>query len=120
EVSQWMVDRVNEYTQRLERGKNLIDDNRIKVEPAQITFAGDYTSEDDGRRIHFKDQINLTFKHNDAGAKIYIAEGSSADPKDRNAERQQMYTDEPLTIYENKTLQIAVQDRDGNWSQRQT
>ncbi len=116
QVQDWMTDRIEEYVRRLERGKKLIDANRLKVDPATIEFEGDHTCPQEGQ-IRFKDQIRLNFAHANSRAKIYIAEGSS-DPTDQYASREQIH--EPLTIRANKTITIAVQDHEGNWSQPKT
>src|SRR5207247_5602981 len=77
-VQDWISDRMNEYIERLERGKKHIDANRLKVESANVVFEGDYKREDGGQ-VAFKDRIRLTFQHSNSGVKIYIAEGN-ADP----------------------------------------
>ncbi len=118
-VSQWMTDRVNDYTSRLEKGKKYIDAQRIKVEPAQIIFEGLYqqlSNED----IQFKDRVLLTFQHTDPEAKIYLAEGNAIDPTNAYAARRHISHGEQLVILESKILQVAVQDYNGNWSVKQT
>lgn len=117
-VRDWISDRVNEYIERLEYGKKHIDANRLKVESANVIFEGDYTRENDGR-VSFKDRLRLSFQHTNPGVKIYVAEGN-ADPTTASAQRQLVHLDEPLEFRNNKTLQVAVQDQDGNWSQLKT
>ena len=118
-VEQWMADSTNDYTNRLERGKQHIDSQRIKVEAVQITFEGYYQYKTN-ESIYFRDYICLTFQHANQSAKIYIAEGNVVDPADPYIARRQISHGEQLTIRENKILQIAAQDQDGNWSMKQT
>ncbi len=117
-VQDWISDRVNEYIERLERGKKHIDANRLKVESANVVFEGDYKREAGGQ-IAFKDRVRLTFQHSNSGVKIYIAEGN-ADPTAASAQRQLVHPDEALEFRSNKTLHVAVQDQDGNWSRIET
>jgi len=117
-VRDWISDRVNEYVERLERGKNHIDANRLKVESANIAFEGDYKRENE-RQVSFKDRIRLAFQHINTGVNIYLAEGN-ADPTTASAQRQLVHPNEWLEFRNNKTLQVAVQDQDGNWSRVET
>ena len=117
-VREWMTDQVSEYVGRLERGKNRIDANRLKVEAAEVTFEGDYIRENDGR-VFFKDQIRLIFQHTNSTVRIYVVEGN-ADPMDASAPRERVNKGESLEIRDNKKIKIAVQDKDGNWSQIET
>jgi hypothetical protein len=113
-AGQWMSDRVDEYLRRLIQAKKRIDDNRIKVKPAQVNFTGNYRSESNGH-IYFKDHITLMLRHDQQDVKIYLAEGG-ANPTDPNASRAPVRPGEALEIHDNKLIKIAVQDRNGNWS----
>lgn len=112
-VRSWTTDRVKEYVARLERGKKHIEANRLKVEAATIQYEGEYRCEEG--KIYFKDQIQLKFQHIDTNVKIYLAEGNS-DPRMTDAERTYKRPGDDLIIRNTKTLKIAVQDHDGNWS----
>jgi hypothetical protein len=44
-----------------------------------------------------------------------VAEGNN-DPTNRPSQREQIADGEPLVVTENKSIKVAVQDSDGNWS----
>jgi len=113
-AEQWMSDRVDEYIRRLAQAKQRIDSNRIKVLPAQVTFTEVHRNERNGH-IYFKDYITLVFQHKNPDVKIYIAEGG-ANPTDPHTARIYLHPGESLEIRDNKTIKVAVQDRDANWS----
>ena len=119
-VREWATDRVDEYVVRLKRGKERIDTHRLKVEQASISLEGQYTRQDHKNEtlISFKNDLCLTFQHADAAVTIYVTEGQ-ADPMNTDAPRQSLRSDESLRISTNKTLKVAVQDQEGNWSQLQ-
>ena len=113
-VRDWVSNRVAEYTNRLQSGKERIDANRLKVELPEIEFAGEYTRES-GEPLMFKERIELSFKHKDNTARVYVAEGT-ADPTDPNDARAQVASAVPLVITDNKSIRYAAQDAEGNWS----
>ena len=119
-VQDWATDRVDEYVTRLKRGKERIDAHRLKVEQATILVEGQYTRQEHNNEvvINFKNDLCLAFQHTNAAVIIYVAEGQ-ADPMNTDAPRQRMRPGESLSIDTNKTLKIAVQDQEGNWSQLQ-
>jgi energy-coupling factor transporter ATP-binding protein EcfA2 len=116
-VQDWASDRVTEYTTRLERGKVLIDNNRLKVESPDIIIDGDY--EKTNGLYEFKDKVTITLRVKEPTDRIYIVEGN-ADPLDPASQRTEYNDAEPLSITENKTIRYAVQDADGNWSRVET
>ncbi|HEX9990485.1 MAG TPA: hypothetical protein VGE45_18650 [Chloroflexia bacterium] len=119
-VQDWIADRVAEYVSRLERGKALIDDNRLKVEVPRISVDGKpHALIPDGETVKFKGQITLTFQHADPDTRIYVAEGG-ADPTDATSPRREVNGTEPLNILDNKVLRVAAQDVEGNWSRAHT
>ncbi len=119
-AKEWVTDRVDEYVARLKRGKEYIDAHRLKVEQASISLEGQYTRQDYNNEtsISFKNDLRLTFQHTDTAVIIYLTEGQ-ADPMNANTPRQSLRSGESLQISTNKTLKVAVQDREGNWSQLQ-
>lgn len=113
-VRDWVTNRVKEYTDRLRSGKERIEANKLKVDPPEPEFEGEYTRDGESS-IRFKDCIKVRFEHKDSAARIYVAEGS-ADPTDANAPRAQLNGAGPLVIEDNKTIRYAAQDVEGNWS----
>lgn len=117
-VRDWMTDQVDSYVRRLARGKEKIDENRIKVESAKVSLEGNYDWPDGGR-VTFLDEVNLVFDAPIPGVRIYLAEGNN-DPTDPAAAREPYTWGSPLVVRENRTIRYAVQDSEGNWSQVQT
>lgn len=117
---EWVIDRVDEYVARLKRGKERIDTHRLKVEQATILVEGQFIRQDQKNEISitYKNDICLTFQHADAAVTIYVTEGQ-ADPMNTDTPRQSLRPGELLRISTNKTLKLAVQDPEGNWSQLQ-
>jgi hypothetical protein len=116
-VSDWMTDRVKEYTARLRSGKDLIDANRLKVESPQVTITGDF--QQSGSRIDFKGEVKIDLKTRSKNAKIYVVEGN-ADPRDPNAQREEVLPGVPLQIHDHKEIHFVVQDAEGNWGRVET
>lgn len=116
-VADWITDRVSEYVERLRRGKQLIDQSRLKVESPEVIFTGD--CEQSGGQVSFKGVVKVTLRPKSKNAKIYVVEGN-ADPTDPNAQREELAGDAPLEIHDHKTIHYAVQDADGNWGRVET
>ncbi len=117
-VRDWMQDRVDEYVQRLLRGKEHIEKNQTKVEPAQVCPKGEHEWSPEGSLL-FRDAVSLTFKPPVKGGKVFVAEGTT-DPTDPAAQRTQFKGTEALEVNDHKTLRVAAQDAEGNWSPVQT
>ena len=117
-VRDWIVDQVPTYVARLSAGKERIDANRLKVEGPALQIKGQYTRAEGGP-VLFKDLISLAFSHSDPNASIYLSE-DGADPTSPGASRVQIDGVEPIQISGHKTIKVAAQDPDGNWSQIET
>src|SRR5207253_2144992 len=83
-VREWMGDHVDSYVQRLRRGKELVDGNRIRVRLPEVAAEGDCEWSDG--QVSFRDKITLVFTPAEDTAKVYVTEGT-ADPTDAKSSR---------------------------------
>ncbi|MDP9315048.1 MAG: hypothetical protein M3R24_29965 [Chloroflexota bacterium] len=116
-VAEWMSDRVSEYTDRIRRGKQHIEANRIKVDPPSLVLKGIFTQENG--QVSFKGNVLVQLTPKRKGDKIYVVEGN-ADPTSPATAREEVTSNGPFTVSEHKTIRYAVQDVDGNWSKVET
>ncbi len=113
-VSAWMTDQVDTYAGKLARGKRHIDANRVKVEPPTWSLEGDGARVEDGAAA-YRGNARLMFAHPSPGMRMYIVEGVDNPAAPRGTPREIDGTT-PMDIRGNRTLTVATQDADGNWS----
>lgn len=116
-VTEWVVDHTDEYIERLDRGKQLIEDNRLKVEPPEVIPTGKCQRQDN--QILFHDRVTLLIKPKKPGDRLFIVEGN-ADPTEPSSNAEEHKGEARFEIKDRKTIRYAVRDADGNWSQPQT
>ena len=116
-VTEWVVDHTDEYIERLERGKQLIEENRLKVEPPEVTPIGKFQHQDN--QILFQDKVTLIIKPKNSGDHLFVTEGNS-DPTDPNSKAEEHKGEARFEIKDRKTIRYVVRDADGNWGLPQT
>jgi hypothetical protein len=114
EVKDWQTDQVVVYLDRMKRGKEHIEDNKIKVDPPELEVGSECEWIAEGQ-LSFRDSATLHFKKPTDGAKVWVTEGS-VDPSDSAGPRHEIENGDALVVTGNKTIRYAVQDVDGNWS----
>lgn len=113
-VRDWAQDRVEEYAERLRSGKAHIEANRIKVEPPIVIPQGIDDWSGDGT-LSFQDEVRIELGTPQPDMRIFVSEGG-ANPTDPAAVREEFTPGSPLIVRDNKQINIAVQDAEGNWS----
>ena len=116
-VPEWVVDHTDEYIERLKRGKELIEENRLKVEPPDVTPIGKFQRHDN--QILFQDLLTLVIKPKNPGEHLFVTEGNS-DPTNANSKPEEHKGEARFEIRDRKTISYAVRDADGNWGLPQT
>ena len=113
-VRGWIVDKTNEYLDKIRTGKKVIEENELRVESAEVILSGDYKRLKDGS-ILYTGTLNVLLKHKDPGMKIFItADGS--DPKSTYFHREEAVGQFKFEVKDNITLKFVSQDKDGNFS----
>jgi hypothetical protein len=111
-VPDWITDHVDEYTERLRRGKQRIEDHKLKVDAPELEFQGKYERED--ATVSFSDRLVLTLKAKKPGDRIYITQGY-ADPTDPSSQRLEYTGEAQLSIQDRTSIKYVACDADGNW-----
>lgn len=113
-VEEWIADKSNEYLEKIHKGKSIIEENKIRVENAEVTFDGDYSKPEDNHII-YTGTLDVLIKHKDKATKIFITTDSS-DPKSSQSHREKARGQYKLKVKDNITLKFVSQDKDGNYS----
>lgn len=113
-VREWIADKTNEYLEKIRTGKKVIEENKLRVESAEVVLSGDYKRPKDDS-ILYSGTLNVLLKHKDPGMKIFItADGS--DPKSTYSHREEAVGQFKWEVKDNPTLKFVSQDKDGNFS----
>lgn len=111
-VRDWIANKTNEYLEKIRTGKKVIEENKFRVESAEVVLSGDYKRPKDDS-ILYTGTLNVLLKHKDPGMKIFItADGS--DPT--YSHRKEAVGQFKLEVKDNITLKFVSQDKDGNFS----
>jgi hypothetical protein len=116
-VQDWVSDHTDEYIERLRQGKQLIEENRLKVDLPEIEALGKFQR--DNGRLLFQDNVTIVIRPPHPGDHIYITEGN-ADPTKADSKRDKHKGEVRFDVKDRKTIRYAVQDAEGNWSLTQT
>lgn len=116
-VPDWITDHVDEYTERIRRGKQRIEEHRLKVDAPEIALTGKYQQENSV--VTFSDKVIITLKPKKTGDRIYIAEGQ-ADPSSPASARVEYTNEAQIEIRERKVIHYVACDADGNWGRVET
>lgn len=113
-VEEWVVDKSSEYLEKINRGKSIIEENKIRVENAEVTFDGDYSKPEDNHIIYIG-MLDVSIRHKDKTMKIFITTDGS-DPKSSKSHREKTRGQYKFKVEDNITLKFVSQDKDGNYS----
>lgn len=117
-VESWVTDKTREYAKKVREGKQLIDQNRVKVPSPEYQLVGD--GEDQAGTVRFRGDMSLVLTHADPQAQVYVTDNSK-DPIS-SSERAIFQTRKEIDIASivrargtNVTVKFVAKDAAGNW-----
>jgi hypothetical protein len=112
EVKEWTVDKTNDYLNKINIGKKDVEENKFRLENAEIILSGDY-KEPKENFILYSGEIHVQLKHKDPGIKIYITTDGS-DPKSSNSCPIEAIGQRNIEIKDNIKLNYISYDKEDN------
>lgn len=115
-VQDWITDHTEEYIDHLRRGKQHIEENRLKVEPPDVDVVG--KAQRENNQVLFQNKVTIVLRPKNAGDRIFVTEGS--DPTNPDSKREEHKSEVRFDVKDRKTICFAVRDAEGNWGLPQT
>lgn len=117
-VESWVTDKTREYMNKVREGKQLIDQNRIKVPSPEYQLIGE--GEEQGGTVRFRGDMVLVLTHPDPQAQVYVTDNGN-DPA-TSAERAIFQTRKEIDIASivrgrgtGVAIKMIAKDAGGNW-----
>lgn len=119
-VRSWTSDRTTDYIQKVKAGKQLVENNKIKVEPPKWGIPAETKNRVEkttrGATVSFRLSTKLEIEPPSKGATVY-ATSTGEDPKDNKSQRRTIKAKVIEGINGgNKKVRLIAVDADGNWS----
>jgi len=111
-VEDWTNNHISEYLDRIEKGKNHIENNAPKVSALVLNYQDHLKEEND--QVSFKGEMKIIVSTDDGNGIIYFTDNGS-DPIE-SKQRKKLEPGETLLISENMKIKIVVSDEIGNYS----
>ena len=111
-VSDWITDHTDEYIEHLRRGKQHIEENRLKVEAPDVNPLGKFQRE--GNQVYFQNKVTIVLTPKNSGDHIFMTEGVD-DPTNPDSKREEYKGEVRFDVSDRKTIRFVVRDVDGNW-----
>jgi len=111
-LSTWGTDKIEDYIDKLHKGKALIDNSKPPV--GDVVVLNDKSDEVSGNTIPYRGEYDFHFSVKEDAAIYYTDDGS--DPTDTKSERKRFQKDETLKITKgNRTIRVVACDNKGNY-----
>jgi len=111
-VEDWTNNHISEYLDRIEKGKDQIENNAPKVSALVLNYQDHLKEEND--QVFFKGEMKIIVSTDDGNGIIYFTDNGS-DPIE-SKQRKKLEPGETLLISENMKIKIVVSDEIGNYS----